>query len=164
MTRWRSTLAALVAARHSREFPLSVYRAEPPASLPWPQDLPSSEPIRDFFSLCDGGLMGSYRFASVSHLPALNRKWLLAAAHRGPARAPVLLAGHHVVLGEEECDSPLVWHADTDCMGVAWHNGLPFDSYNQSFEAFLDELFTPRSLDLSSAWDRALRQLSNSAT
>ena len=164
MTRWRRSLAALVAARYSDEYPLNVYRTEPPSSLPWPQGLPSSAPIRDFFSLCDGGLIGPYRFASVSHLPALNRKWLLAAAHRGPADAPVLLPGHHLVLGEEECDAPLVWHSGTDCMGVAWHNGLPFDSYNQSFEAFLDELFTPRPLDVSGAWDRALRQLPNSAT
>lgn len=167
MNEWQSMLRALVTVGKSDDFPLTVYQAHPPSGESWP-NLPSSPAIREFFEICDGGYFGEYNWLRLNP-DSPDNEWLVprnAYWHEHldgyyPDETSPLIAGQHLVLGNDASGSPLIWDRATDSMSTFFFKGGDWEPLATSFEQFLTDLFFPESPDPDDLWCEALVQLTD---
>jgi hypothetical protein len=158
MSVWRTQLAKLVRARGVDRFPLCAFDVASPCGRSWPEHLPSCQGLRDFYSLCDGGLLSlQYKWLSLAEVESETRRW--REMLHGDEQ-PVLIPGRHVVLAIDSGGAPVIWDAEADQLASFYWNGGGWEPYNLNFEAFLEALFShPEQIAAGEIWDEALEQL-----
>jgi len=156
MCNWRQRLSALVAARESVEYPLFVFRVRPPDPSPWPAGLPSSDAIREFYGLCDGGVLSleASWFAKHELIPRRDDLRGQLFDYRGDGKH-VLHPERHVVLGEDSAGAPLIWDAESGELSTFYWKGGDWEPWGLSVDAYLQRLFCDESGD--ELWANALR-------
>ena len=123
MTSWEPHLRALVAAAHTDLFPLLVYKADPPSATPWPEELPTSNEIRLFYSICNGGYIGDFVWFSVDQLLSETLEVIEAGTAFYEDGSDALYPNRHLVLGRHAGGAPLIWDAETDLMATFFFAG-----------------------------------------
>jgi hypothetical protein len=109
-------IRAILKHRESLPEPLDIYNAEPPRGAPWPEGLPSSPSLLEFYAECDGGSIGPCSFlplAEVADETESTADWM---EQRGQDEMPP--RGHWMVIGSNEYGHSLIWDADRDAMLV----------------------------------------------
>lgn len=135
---WQEILMRFVTAKGGSHFPVFVYNFEPPSNREVPTGLPSSPIIREFYKICDGGIIDDFRITSVSELTALNDTWRKSLIGYYPTGLSPL-GEEHLVLGTDGAGAPLVWDSTRDNLSTFWFKGGDWEPLNQSFEEFLNQ-------------------------
>ena len=142
MCDWRKQLAALVAIQDSELFPLSVFSIRPPDQSPWPLGLPVCDAIRDFYELCDGGMISlEATWSSKGTLAEQNRTWQRRLFDYRGDGADVLLPQLHLVLGVDSAGAPLIWNAESGELSTFYAQGGDWEHWNVSVDAYLQRIF-----------------------
>ena len=168
MPSWRERLAKLVAASPAGEYPLLVFDAARPSGKEWPSHLPSCQGLKDFYGVCNGGVLSvQYNWLPLERVSAETDRWRnLLEDYFGDGQ-PVLLEGRHVVLADDSSGAPLVWDASHDRMATFFPKGGDWEPFRLSFEDFMTALFfEPFRVYAGSndddLWIQALQQLESS--
>ena len=111
----RSVIRALRTHGGSLPEPLcDLFNAAPPSGAPWPEGLPSSPVLREFYAECDGGSLGPFCFltlAEVADDTASTAEWMEGMEPDGmPPR------GRWLAFGDNEYGLSLIWDADRDAV------------------------------------------------
>jgi hypothetical protein len=159
MNDWRSDLKKLAQLEDTSDFPLLIYEVNPPSSTKWPDSLPSSPAIREFYEFCNGGFIESYNWFRIEDVADETTRWVNALVNYYGDGKGVIVRGRHIVVAEDSAGAPLVWDSKTDLMATFWFKGGGWEPANQNFERFVEHLFSPTNeTDL---WYQALEQLRN---
>src|SRR5207244_2473255 len=124
---------------------------------PWPKQLPATPALVEFYSLCDGGTFSAVEIFPLQTVKDQRANLLRALDLEAIAAQP----GTVVVFGFNHAK---LYFVDTENDLVSAYNTATkeWEHYNQSFEQFLDDLFTPGSRysdDMSEYWTNVLEQL-----
>lgn len=127
----QSTIRALREHGQLLSEPLDGNIVEPPSGGSWPQGLPSSPLLREFYAECDGGTLGPFSFlplGEVADETATIGDWMeqTGADEEMPPR------GRWLVFGSGEYGHALIWDADHDAV-------LLYDSDSGSIEGAGDQ-------------------------
>lgn len=156
---WQEVLKRLVNSKGTQRFPLLVYKVEPPSAQGIPEGLPCSDGIRDFYRVCDGGIIDDFRFSSARELVKLNEFWKEMLDEYYPdGSAP--LSRQHLVLGTDGAGAPIIWDSSEDQMSTFWFKGGDWEPFKKSFEEFMRHYlvdYEPEEDD--DLWYQALKQL-----
>ena len=157
MADWRYLLQCLVRANGSNLFPLLVYKVDPPQNFVWPDELPVSTTLRDFYGLCDGGYIDEYNWLSSGNLSIENARFVEDTKQYYPDNTSPLIPGRHIVLANDAGGAPLIWDKEEDKVSTFWLKGGDWEPMNLDMETFLENLFEPT--DESNLWFNAVQQL-----
>jgi hypothetical protein len=155
MRDWRQVIAQWVAeersirtsAQQREEYWIAIWATalHPPSLERWPDHLPTSQALQDFYRLCDGGSLSWFEWFPRSQLAERNQYWVESLKdYYWDGRGDVLFPGRHVVLALDAGGCPLVWDATTDEVRTfQWDGGDWEMPLATSMEAFLTTLFNP---------------------
>ena len=118
MEAWEAVVAKMASLTREQlgaDLPLLLNDITPPRGVDWTNGLPASETLRRFYALCDGGHFGNcaYHLFGVGELAGKTARWV-EMLRDYDARGDVLIAGRHLVFGEDAAGAPLVWDSATD--------------------------------------------------
>lgn len=133
-----------------------MYRVNPPQPFNWPPELPVSETLTIFFSICDGGYIGDFQWFRLNELAFETTHWLERLAGYSQDRSSPLIRGQHVVPGTDPAGAPLMWDSQTDLVATFWFKGGGWEPIG-GLDSFLQELFSPTNPE--DHWFQALAQL-----
>lgn len=163
MADWRSELRALAALGYTDQFPLLVYRVNPPSLFPWPAKLAEpSAAVREFYSICDGGYLGGHHcWLSLGDLLSQNQKWWdLLEQYPRPGGGPIDPA-QQVIMAYDTSGFPIIWDQRTDQLVTFFFKDRDdLDHTGPTLEELLTEIFSPGYYD--EMWAEALGQLRES--
>jgi hypothetical protein len=156
---WHDRLAQLVAVGEDSEFPLVAYRVLPPKENGiFPDKLPHSESIRQFYAICDGGSIADYEIAGICEIEALNENWRrILSGYYPDGSSP--LGDRHLVLGTDSGGAPLIWDSESDRMSTFWFKGGDWEALGSTLGDFLQDLLFPKELVSGDLWHQALALL-----
>jgi hypothetical protein len=147
---WRARLAKLVRVGHTWEAPLSAYRPRAPSGRSWPKECPSSDALRDFYALCDGGPfsgLGSWLRLRELRTAARNmvRQVEQDRKELGDDLEPFVM-GRHLAPATDPDGFPLVWDSETNLL--AWYQppiagGSGWHPLHVTLDEALQRLFFP---------------------
>jgi hypothetical protein len=159
MATWQSLLTKMV-----KDAPIEpvYFCIRPPAGKPWPKLMPSTPTLVEFYSLCDGGNLSALEVFSMDTIKTERATMLRAIDMQTIAAGPE----HIFVFGYNP--QGFVYFADTENDLVSAYNPktAEWDHHNQTFESFLEDLFTPGSIyhdGLTDEWAQVLEQVENMA-
>ena len=155
MATWQSLVTTLI-----KEAPIEpvYFCIREPSAKPWPKALPSTPTLVEFFSLCDGGNFSAIEILSLQTIKAERATMLLAIDLEAIAAEPE----HILVIGFNSLG--FVYFVDTENDLVSGYNprSRDWEHHNQSFESFLEDLFTPGSRysdEATEEWTQVLQQV-----
>jgi hypothetical protein len=112
----RTTIRALRERSESLPEPYcDAFAVHPPSGARWPDGLPASPLLQEFYAECDGGDLGSFSFLPLEELAEETDSvldWMEGKAD--PDAMPK--KGRCVMLGHNEYDHCLLWDADRDAV------------------------------------------------
>lgn len=157
MADWQALVSKMV-----KDAPLEpvYFCIRSPQRKPWPKTLPSTASLIEFYSLCDGGNFSAIEVLPLetikTQLPTMLRAIDLAAIAADPER--IFIFGFN--------SRGFVYFVDTDNDLVSGYNPRTneWEHHNQSFDSFMEDLFTPGSAysdDSTEDWVNVLRQVGN---
>jgi len=162
MATWEVILANMARLTQDQllsRMPLACNSIAAPTDLSWRSDLPTCETFRRFYALCDGGDFGNGMYhlhnADAAGVETDNWRELL----REGEGKEILVAGRHVVFGEDSAGAPLIWDAHTDAVSTFWFKGGTWEPVAVSPEAFFEALFHPDP-HAEPEWALAIEQIS----
>ena len=137
MKNWREILQKLVESNGSEEFPLLVFSVSEPAGMDIDEKLPVNDAIRDFYSICDGGVISlQYTFFDQGSLVFQNKQWQQNLHNYHDDDTPVLLPDRHLVIGLDSGGAPLIWDSLNDCMATFFSKG-DWEPIGYTFDEFM---------------------------
>ena len=163
MNDWRDILRKYVTwvtgNKNYKPSPLLSLLIYPPSNTPWPAELPTSESIKDFYSICDGGIIEGFNFEHVSDLIKENDYWKINLTnYYTNGSSPIKLS--HLYLAWDDGAAPLFWNSADNMMASFWFKGGDWEPYNKTFDEFMDWLFVSyESSNENDSWGETLRQI-----
>ena len=160
---WRDRLAQLANTADDAEFPLIAFRvSQPVENATFPDLLPSSGGLRDFYAICDGGSIGDFQIVGIGEIEESNRHWRQNLSNYYPdGTSP--LNEQHLVLGSDSAGAPLIWDSERDAMLTFWFKGGDWESLDATFETWIQDLLVPARPLEGDLWHEALALLDNNS-
>jgi len=150
---WQSKLTWLVKNASGYDYPIGcLYLCDlnPPVNRSWTNGLPSHPVIREYFSICDGGMFGPvWNFFSLEQIANENAHYhdLINSGHRR-----VVDISRDLVIAAQSDGTPIVVNTTTGRVGAYYWRDIYKDDQDGwtdfSFEtpsAFFEWLFDPRA-------------------
>jgi len=160
MKTWQEILSAIVKNKKTDLFPLSVFTVSESKTAKWPEELPCSNTILEFYKLCNGGYINHFNWISIEEIYSQNLTWHEETKGYYPNGRDAF-GKEHLVLAFDPTGAPLVWNSISDLMATFWFEGGDWEPLNKTIEQYLQYLFidyqpeTPNDL-----WYEALQQIS----
>lgn len=157
MATWQTLLTKMV--KDAPTEPV-FFCIRPPAGKPWPKAMPSTPTLIEFYSLCDGGNLSALEVFPMDTIKAERATMLRAIDLKAITAGPE----HVFVFGFNP--QGFVYFVDTENDLVSGYNPKTneWEHHNQSFESFLEDLFTPGSTyrdEVTDEWTQVLEQVEN---